>query len=135
MVEEGAARQQRDGLLARVDQVGILLARSRRWAHAEDPVLAVEEDLAIARQVVGDQCGHADAEIDVRPLRNVARHPGRELLAGQALHATTTRWTKIPGVTTASGSSAPTSTTSSTWATVQAAAVAITGPKLRAALR
>ena len=48
---------------------------------------------------------------------------------------TTTRSTKIPGVTTASGSIPPMSTTSRTCATTVSAAVAITGPKLRAVLR
>ena len=48
---------------------------------------------------------------------------------------TTTRSTKMPGVTTASGSMPPMSTSSRTSATTVAAAVAITGPKLRAVLR
>ena len=48
---------------------------------------------------------------------------------------TTTRSTKMPGVTTTSGSSSPISTTRVTSAIVVAAAVAITGPKLRAVLR
>ena len=43
--------------------------------------------------------------------------------------------TKMPGVTMASGSSVPSSAISCTLATVFFAAMAITGPKLRAALR
>src|SRR5690606_19255317 len=47
----------------------------------------------------------------------------------------TTRSTKMPGVTTDSGSRDPSSTISSTCTTVVAAAVAMTGPKLRAVSR
>ena len=47
----------------------------------------------------------------------------------------TIRCTKMPGVTMASGSSAPSSTISLTSAIVILAAIAITGPKLRAVLR
>jgi hypothetical protein len=47
----------------------------------------------------------------------------------------TTRCTNSPGVTTASGSSAPNSTTSCTLTTVVFAAIAMIGPKLRAVFR
>ena len=56
--------------------------------------------------------------------------------AGVALRSTkTTRLTWMPGVTILSGSSAPSSTTSFTIATEYFAAVAMTGPKLRADMR
>jgi len=47
----------------------------------------------------------------------------------------TTRCTKMPGVTIASGSSSPRATISCTDATVTVAAIAMIGPKLRAVLR
>src|SRR5207344_3026862 len=115
-------------------------------AHPENAVLAVQENLAVFRQVVGDQGRHADAEIHVRTFRDVVRDALCNLLAGEVrvvhrpaaaarldiprvtpgaevhlpcLRSTfTTRVTKIPGVTMHSGSSAPSSTISYTCAIV-----------------
>ncbi len=65
--------------------------------------------------------------------------PRRAPLKPPALVATrsirTIRWTKMPGVTTASGSSSPRATILCTVAIVVFAAIAITGPKLRAVMR
>ena len=153
MVEEGAAGQQRHRLLAGVDQVVVLLAGLGRGAHAEDAVLAVQDDLAAGRQVVGDQRGLADAEVDDGAVEDVLRHAGGQLVLGAtgvahghasflkppACVATrsmrTTLCTKMPGVTMVSGSMVPSSAMSCTVAMVFFAAMAITGPKLRAALR
>ena len=82
VMEIRAAGQQRHRLLARVDEIGILLARRRRGAHAEQAVLAVQHDFAVLRQVVGDHRRQADAEVDVRAFRNVARDARRHLLRG-----------------------------------------------------
>jgi hypothetical protein len=46
VVEERAARQQRHRLLAGVDQVVVFLAGLGRGAHAQDAVLALQDDLA-----------------------------------------------------------------------------------------
>jgi hypothetical protein len=40
--EVAGRRQLSDGLLARVDQVGILLSLEREWAHAEHAVFALQ---------------------------------------------------------------------------------------------
>src|SRR5712691_789006 len=129
VVEVRAARQQGHGLLPGVDQIRVLPPRCGCRTHSQDPVLAVQENLAVLRQMVGDQCRHADAQIDVRALGDVVRDALRDLLAREfgVAHAAcsalsicalglrgtfTTRVTKIPGVTMHSGSSAPSSTTS-----------------------
>src|SRR5690348_17631498 len=104
--------------------------------------------------MIRDQRRQADAQIDVRTLRNVARDAGRHLIAAEARHrqrrddtararrgfgasgihaallltrsgTSTTRCTKTPGVTIASGSSSPNSTFSRTCAIVHRAALAM----------
>src|SRR3546814_9908316 len=98
-------------------------------------VLALQEDFLVGRQVVGNAGRQADAEVHVGALGDVAGHARGHLVAGQAAHAAppveTRRCTKMPGVTTDSGSSSPSATTPDTWAMVHAAAIAINGPKLR----
>ena len=73
----------------------------------------MQDDLAPLRQEVGHQRRQADAEVDVGALGDVARHARRHLLAVEFFHQAaflsvaatfTTRLTKIPGVTTTSGS-------------------------------
>src|SRR6185295_13979036 len=107
-------------------------------------VLAVQDDLAALRQVVCDQSRQADTEVDDRAVGNVARHARRHLIAIELFHHATfcrgtailtTRFTKMPGVTTISGSRAPSSTVSRTWTTVHFAALAMMGAKLRAVMR
>src|SRR5581483_3011152 len=135
---------QRHRLLAGIDQVLVLLARRRARADAEHAVLAVQDDLAPLRQVIRHERRQPDAEVDVGALRNIARHAGGHLVAVEFLHQAaffregamrTMRFTKIPGVTTCSGSRAPSSTVSRTCATVHLAADAMMGAKLRAVLR
>ena len=135
VVEEGRAVEHRDRLLSCIDEVRILAALLGRGTHAEEPILRVQDDFAILRQVIRDERGKADAEIHVGAFAKIPRHPGRHFVARIALHALTTRWTKMPGVTTDSGSSSPSSTMCCTSATVQRAAEAMIGPKLRAVLR
>ena len=86
VMEIGAAGEQGDRLLAGVDQVGILGAGGWRRTHTEQTVFAVQEDLALFRQVIGDHGRQADAQIDVGAFRNVARDTGGHLLPGEALH-------------------------------------------------
>src|SRR6185312_1065753 len=141
VVEEGAAGHQRGQALAGIDQVLVLLAGLRRRPHAEDAVLAMEHDLAVGGDEIRHHGGEADAEIDISAVGNVLRGAPRHLATGQRLHGsllshtTTTRSTKMPGVTMHSGSSAPKSTTSRTWTAVMAPAIAMTGLKFRADLR
>ncbi|MCY1176594.1 hypothetical protein D9M73_168730 [compost metagenome] len=153
MVEEGTTGQQGDVLLAGVDQVIVFLARRRAWAHAQQAVFAVQEHFLVT-QVVGHQGRCADAQVYIRAFLDVCGHALGHLGAGElfgdghgrpqtalaieeaaAPVTATTRWTKIPGVMMCSGSSSPSSTTWSTWAMAVLAAMAMIGPKLRAALR
>src|SRR5690606_436210 len=139
VMEERASGQQCDRLLAGVDEVPVFLSFGRRRAHADDTVFRVQHDLAPFRQVVAHLGGQADAQIDDTAFGDVLGHAGRHLLTIQRCHfcspTATTRCTNRPGVTMASGSSSPSSTTASTWAMVVLAAVAMMGPKLRAVLR
>ncbi|KAG1270016.1 hypothetical protein G6F66_013904 [Rhizopus arrhizus] len=141
-MEERAAGQFGDGLLAGVDQIQVDGIVSGRRAHAQDAVFAMQHDLAAGGKMGGHQHWHADAQVDVGAFRDVLRDAGGDLVAGQfGAHCCslasicTTRCTKMPGVTTVSGSSVPSSTTSRTCATATRAALAMMGPKLRAVLR
>ncbi|MCY1377511.1 hypothetical protein D9M69_650880 [compost metagenome] len=61
VVEVGATRLDRHGLLAGVDQVAVFFARGGRWAHAQQAVLAVQQDFLVCGQVVADKRRQADA--------------------------------------------------------------------------
>jgi hypothetical protein len=142
VVKERSALEQRHRLLAGVDQVLVLHALGRPRPDPQHPVLAVQDDLAVLGQMVGHQRRQADAEVDVSALGDVARDARGDLVAVELLHAAllsgamrTTRFTKMPGVTTTSGSSSPSATVSRTCATVILAAAAMIGPKLRAVMR
>src|SRR5947207_1921581 len=144
MVKISPARQKRYRLLPGVDEIFVFFAGCGFRPDTEDAVLAVQNDLAASRQVVGDQGRQADPEVDVRPLRDVAGNPRRDLLFVELLHhaafriegaTRTTRLTKMPGVTIDSGSRAPSSTVSRTCTTAHLAALAMIGPKFRALLR
>src|SRR5260221_14461901 len=132
----------------------LINAGRRRRAHAEDAVFAMQENLAVLRQMIGHHGRQPDAEIDIGAFGNILGDARGHLVAVPFVHAAsfdvsflnpagpvalratlTMRCTKMPGVTTASGSRAPSSTTSCTEAMVSLAALAMIGPKLRAALR
>src|SRR5205085_5465519 len=105
-------------------------------------VLAMKDHLPTFRHIACRKRGNADAEIDIGAFGQVLRGAPGHLFAGQRLVArhvvaptTTTRSTKMLGVTTASGSISPSSTMVSTSTTVNSAAIAITGLKFRADLR
>src|SRR5881396_17914 len=146
VVEVRAAGQQGDGFLSRIDQIHVLPPGRGRRPHSQYAVLAVQENLAVLRQVVPDQRRHADAEVDVRAFGDVACDargdlvtaefrvvPAAARIAVAFFRGTfTTRVTKIPGVTMHSGSSAPSATVSYTCAMVHFAALAMVGPKFRA---
>src|SRR5258706_11145138 len=82
----GASGQERHWLLAGIDEVRILAAGCWRRTHAEEPILAVQEDFALRRQEIGDDRWEADAQIDISALGNVARDPRGHLLPGEAVH-------------------------------------------------
>ena len=76
------ARQFGDGLLAGVNEVGILLALIGKRAHAEHAVLALKLNVDAVGDEIRHQRRNADAEIDVIA---VAQFPGgarRHLFAG-----------------------------------------------------
>src|SRR5690606_15167370 len=72
-VEDRGAWAEGDGLLAGVDEVGVLLPLVGEGAHAHHAVLGLEGDVHAAREVVGDQGGHADAEVDVVAVAQLGR--------------------------------------------------------------
>ncbi len=149
--EERGAGNDRDGLLAGVDEVGVDLALRGVGTHAEDAVLGLENDLHALRDEVRDERRHADAEVHVHPVLELLRRAPNDAVPVELRHpqpfrtvrrsmrltrgATTTRLTKMPGVSISSGSSAPGSTSSSTSAIVILPAVAAIGLKLRAVFR
>src|SRR5690606_12148283 len=115
-------------------------------------VLGVVDHLAAFRLELGDHLRKADAEIDVCAVRYVLRCAPCDLRVRQldrhafapsrssasscfGSDASSIRSTKMPGVTTCSGSISPGSTTRRACTMVNAAAIAISGEKLRAALR
>src|SRR6185312_5076953 len=147
--EIGRLRQRRDGLLASIDQIGVLFAFIRKRAHAEHTVLGLKRDLHPLWNVVRHQSRNADAEIDVETVAQFLGGALCKLFAGPGHQAfsrlrvvrcsirfsklpCTMRSTKMPGVWIAFGSSSPASTRISTSATHLFPTVAIIGLKLRA---
>ena len=64
VMEDRAAGQQGNRLLAGIDQFFVFLARRGFRTHAEDAVFAMKDDLAILGQEISHQLGLPDAEID-----------------------------------------------------------------------
>src|SRR3977135_833881 len=149
-----------DGLLSRIDEVGILLALVGEGPEAEHAVLALELHAHAVRYVIRHQGRDADAEIDIETVAqllggargHLVATPGHQTSTPVAAAATRLRtvrcsmcflalgtWmrrcTKTPGVTMWSGLICPGSNRVSTSATVTLPAVAIIGLKLRAVLR
>ena len=125
MVHIAAAGYQGDRLLAGVDQIPVDLVVARRRPDAENAVLAVQNDLTIGRQKIGNQGRQPDPKVDVGAVGEILRGPPGNLATFER-HLTppylytgtwTTRSTKMPGVITISGSSSPSSTIWRTWAT------------------
>ena len=82
VVEVRCAGQRGHRLLAGVDEIGVLGAGLGCRTHAEQPVLRVQDDLAIARQMVGDQCRQADAEVHVGAVRGCRARRARPSVRG-----------------------------------------------------
>ena len=139
VMEERAARHKARRSLASVNEIGIDLVRPRRLPESKDTVLAVKDDLGSSRDEIGDQCRQADAKIHVGTVAKILRRPPGDLPTREWLHrlppSSTTRSTKMPGVTTFSGSIVPSGTISRTWTMLRLAAIAIVGLKLRVDLR
>ncbi|MNT26177.1 hypothetical protein D3C72_1617360 [compost metagenome] len=108
---------------------GIGNVRVRRFtlpqrAHAENAILAMDDDLVLRAPVFQHLDRQANAEIDVRSGGNVPGYLAGHRVATEPfyLHGSplstsamrTTRCTKIPGVTTDSGSRSPRPTRSRT---------------------
>ena len=83
MVEVRRTRGLHDGHLAGVDQVEVDLVADRRAAHPEHAVLGVQDDALLEVEVVGDQRGLADAEVDERTRRDVVGDQLRDLVLRQ----------------------------------------------------
>ncbi len=82
MMKIGRAGNGGDGLFSGVDQFGALASRGRSRAHAQQAILGVKNHLAPARNKLGDQFRHADAEVDAGTIRNVlGDEPGHGLAA------------------------------------------------------
>src|ERR1700709_1403665 len=162
--EIAGGRQFAHRLLAGVDQVGVFLALERKRPHAEHAVLALQDDVHAVGNIVRHQRRNPDAEVDViavaqflgRARGHLIAGPGHQtstpVAAGAAalsgrgrvlrnsirllpVPTSTMRLTKMPAVWMWSGSISPAGTRCSTSATVNFAAVAIIGLKLRAVLR
>ena len=50
-----------------------------RRTHSEDTVLTAGDDLTVLGQIVGDQRGNADTQIDVTAIGNILRNAPRSL--------------------------------------------------------
>ena len=59
--------------LARIDEVGVLLALDREWPDAEHAILALQNDVHPWGDVIGHQRRQADAEIDVKAIAQLPR--------------------------------------------------------------
>ena len=75
-------RQHGHGLLAGVDEVGVLLALVGERADAEHAVLALQLHVDAGGNVVGHQRRDADAEVDVEAVLELARGAGGHFVAG-----------------------------------------------------
>jgi hypothetical protein len=83
--EEAGGRQLCDRLLARIDQVGVLLALVGEGAGAQHAVFALKGDAHAWRDVVGDQGRDADPQVHVEAVLQLRGGERRHLVAGPAL--------------------------------------------------
>ena len=81
-MEVGAPAEQGDRLLAGIDEIPVFGARSGCRPHAQDAVLALQDDFAIDGQMVGHQRGQPDTEVDVGAFRYVAGNPRGDRITG-----------------------------------------------------
>src|SRR4029077_17850668 len=74
-----AAGDQGYGLLAGVDQIPVDLVVARRRPDAEDAVLAMQHDLAVGGNEIGNQVRQPDPQVHIGAVDEVLRGPPRDL--------------------------------------------------------
>src|SRR3546814_10886699 len=60
--KETGTWQRGDRLFPRIDQVRVNFVFIREWAHALHPVLALQRNVKIGRDVICHQCGNSNAD-------------------------------------------------------------------------
>src|SRR5438034_6645918 len=80
-VEVRAAGDLGDGLFARIDQIGIDFILGGKRADAKKAVLGMQGDVHARWNVIRDERGQADAEVDVGPVYQLARNPLHDSVA------------------------------------------------------
>ncbi len=134
-------------LFTGIDQLRDLLPRAAVSPHPSRPFRCAGTPL-VSGQVIGDAGRQADAEVDVSAFRNIAGHALGHFVTGQFCMSGSSgalcgsqvfqredALDEMPGVMMFSGSRSPSATSCETSTMVVFAAVAMIGPKLRAALR
>jgi hypothetical protein len=71
-IEKGGAGDRGDGLLTGVDEIGIHFALGRVRSDPEESVFALEDNGHACRNIVGDEGGDADAEVDIHAVAEFA---------------------------------------------------------------
>jgi hypothetical protein len=62
-----------DGFLSRVDQIGVFFAFEGIRSDAEHAIFGLQDHFDAGRQIIGDQRGQADAQVDVVAVAQFAR--------------------------------------------------------------
>jgi hypothetical protein len=84
VMKETTAWKQSNGLFAGVDQVVILLAFGWSGAHANYAVFTVQNDFAVAGQMVGHLGGQANTQVNDSTVGDVLRHARGNFIARPA---------------------------------------------------
>src|SRR6266513_3703801 len=79
--KEAGAGEFGNGFLASIDEVGIDFGFERIGAHSEHSVFGLQNDIHALGDVLGDQCGHADAKIDVVTVTEFEGDPAGDAFA------------------------------------------------------
>lgn len=79
--EQGSAGQQSNGLLAGIDQIGVLLTGLGEGTKAQDTVLALQVDGDTLLEVVGGKHGHTNAQVDIHAVLELLGSTANNLLA------------------------------------------------------
>jgi hypothetical protein len=80
MVEKSAARQERHGLFAGIDQIVVFLTGCGRGSDAKNAVFTVQNNFPPWRNMVGNQCRLTDTQIDDRSIKNILRYAGSQFV-------------------------------------------------------
>ena len=73
VVHVAATGDQGDRLLAGIDQIPVDLVVARRRSYPEDPVLAVQDNLSVGGDEVGNQGRQTDPEVHVGAVGKILR--------------------------------------------------------------